>query len=167
MSAAEKLDVTREIHTDPGVGLPRIRYVIELMIQGRFERGETASELAADWGLSLNAAQYYTKQAAHQLELLGERDHVLNLVRMNASKWIHEAGPDRVPASKLLLETVGGIVQRHEVKLDVHQRSERELFLLCLSEIRSDPKLRAEAIAFLQAEGDAVGLLTEGEAVET
>jgi phosphate uptake regulator len=167
MSAAEQLDqVTREIHPRQDTVSARVRYVIELMASGLYERGVTSRELAADWGLSVKSTEEYAAQASRHLELLGQREHVLQMVRNRAAQWIDQFGPDRVPAAKLLIETVGGIVQRHEHKVELSNRSDAELFVLCMTEIRSDPALRAKAIAFLQSESADVALLTEGEAVE-
>lgn len=166
MSAAEKLpEVTREIHEDPGKGPPRVRYIVDLMVTGQYERGITVLDLAEDWKLSVKTVEHYTTQASRHLELLGNREHVMQLVQSHAARWIAESGPDRVSASKLLLETVGGIVQRHEHKHEVSQRSDAELFLMVLSEIRADPALREKAIKFLTAESVDAALLTEGTEV--
>lgn len=167
VSAAEKLDqVTREIHPRPDTVSARVRYVIGLMVDGRYERGITSRELAADWELSVKSTEEYASQASRHLELLGSREHVLQLVRAHAAQWVAESGGDRVPASKLLLETVGGLVQRHEHKHEGSQRSDSELFVMMLSEVRADPVLRAKAIAFLTAEQPDVALLTAGESVD-
>lgn len=166
MGAAEALQVTREPHQAFPKPVQRIRYIMDLMVSGQFERVETAIELAEDWGISLNTAHTYTTQATRQLELLGQREHVLELVRKHAADWVSEAGGDRVPAAKLLLETVGGLVQRHEHKVEVAQRSDSELFAMMLSEVRADPVLRAKAIAFLTAENPDMELLTAGESVD-
>jgi hypothetical protein len=168
VSAAEQLEqVTREIHPRQDTVSARVSYVIELMASGLYERGVTSRELAADWGQSVKTTEEYAAQASRHLELLGNREHVLQLVRKHAASWVRESGPDRVSASKLLLETVGGIIQRHEHKVELSNRSDTELLAMCLTELKSDPVLRAKAIAFLTSEEALpMHLLTDGETVE-
>jgi len=168
MSAAEQLDqVTRELHPRFDTVTARVWYVVELMAECRYERGVTSRELAADWGLSVKSTEEYAAQASRHLELLGQRDHVLQLVRTRAAKWIDQPAPDRVPAAKLLIETVGGIVQKHEHKVELSNRSDTELLGLCLLELKSDPELRKKAIAFLTSDDPSpMHLLTDGVEIE-
>lgn len=166
MGAAEALSVTREHPPCPETRLERVMYVRDLMVRQQWVTGETGVELAQEWELTRNCVERYAAEASQSLKLLDSKEHVLTLVRTEAEKWIRESGADRVASAKLLAETHGGITQRHEHKVEVSQRSDSELFLLVLSEIRADPSLREKAIAFLTAESPDVALLAEGTEVE-
>lgn len=139
----------------------RVRYIVDLMVAGAFERSSTCHEIADEWGMRLDTVQRDAAAASNHLELLGSRDHVMSLVRANAERWIRESGQDRVPSAKLLLETVGGITQQHVIKHELAGRSEQEIFMMAMAEIKADPALRAKAIKFLQSDDVPMMLLAD------
>ncbi len=166
MSAAEQLSVTREHPPCPETRLERVMYVRDLMTRGLWVRGETAPEIAADWGVTTNCIERYAAEASHSIKLLESKDHVIGLIRDHAERWIRESGPDRVSSAKLLAETHGAITQQHKHSVEISTRSDAELFVMALVEIRNDPVLREKAIRFLSAESADVGLLTTGESID-
>lgn len=165
-SSAEAVELTREHVPDPGSSRGRILAIIDLMVAGEFERGVTTRELQEQWGVPEGSMKGYCASASRHLELLGSREHVMQLIQVHAERWVREAGQDRVGSAKLLLETVGGITQQHIVKHELSGRSEQELLIMALTEIKSDPVLRAKAIAFLTADDHDVALLTDGKEIE-
>lgn len=153
--------VTREWPPDPGTLETRSAFIANLLATQQWVRGETAPELAAAWGLTQKKIENIASEASRFLKILGERDAVMDVVRIHAVRWLEEAGPDRVAAAKLLVDTVGGFAQRHEVKLELGGKSDAEIFMLTLQEIKADPELRAQAIAFLTSDAETP-ILTEG-----
>jgi hypothetical protein len=156
--------VAREPWADPGDRTRRVFFIARLMAGQQWERGVTDKELAEDWALPVKGIHAYSTEAARHLKLLGEREALLELVRIGAASRLDGAeDPAFVTLSRLLVDTVGGFTQRHEMKVELSGKSEAELFRMMLAEIKADPELCAQAIAFLTG---SAPLLTEGEDVE-
>lgn len=106
----------------------RVRYCMHLMANLDWERGKTAHELVEDWGLKLSTVEDYAAQASRTLELLGQREELIGVVRTSA--WLRlEQAEDAafVQLSRLLVDTVGGFEQRHKVEHSLQERNPAEL----------------------------------------
>jgi hypothetical protein len=143
------------------------------MARGRWVKGVTLGELAEDWACASTTIEGYSSEAGRHLKLLGEREHVLDLVRAGAAERLDGAeDPAYVNLSRLLLETVGALEQKVTVRHELAQRPEHELRAMAIAElladdaafaelataIRDNPRRRGELLA-----GMGQLVLTEGE----
>ncbi len=117
----------RDTHPDFDRAVQRVGYIVELMANMRWERGVTAYELAEDWRIGVSLVENYSTEARRHLELLGQRENVLNIVRASAHRWVQQGDNDRVAAAKLLVDTVGGFTQKQELSVTLEQRPPAEL----------------------------------------
>lgn len=173
MSAAVDISRARDPHPQLGSALERQRYIVDLMAAKRWERGVTDQELADDWGMAFGSIQHASAEASRHLKLLGDREYILDRVRVAADTRLDAAKDgDFVGLSRLMLETVGALDQTVHVRHELIQRPEHELRAMAIAElladdaafaelataIRDNPRRRGELLAGL---GQLV--LTEGE----
>ena len=92
--------------------------IMGLMSRGLWVTGETGKGLAAEWECAENTVRDYASEASRLLELLGQREEVLKVVRAAAYERLEGAEDrDLVALLRLLADTVGGFDQR--LRLDV------------------------------------------------
>lgn len=125
----------------------RIGYIVELMRALRWVRGVTATELAEAWRLSRSVVDDYATEASRHLELLGQREVVLDVVRSSAHQWVLEAGQDRVQAARLLVDTVGGLAQKLDVSVQPAQLPDGAVIARVLTAIERAPEHHAALLA--------------------
>lgn len=161
MSAAAKTlePRARDPHPDCPNARSRVRYIVHLMAEKRWVRGETSTDLAEDWGCSRSLVETYATEASRALELLGDREAVLELVRAHAVEWLEQGENDRVQTARLLVDTVGGFSQKLDVSVSAKPHDPTEVSAGCVAWLKEhDPK------ALLAAADEVRGLvLTEGE----
>jgi len=115
----------------PNLVLPeeRLRYVLALMSRREWKRGKTTRELARAWGLQLTTIEDYSTKASQFLQLLGERDAILDMIRTTTIARLEQCSSDQnhVMLARLLLDCVGGVRQQHDVRVTAATASERDL----------------------------------------
>lgn len=117
----------------------RVRYIAHLMASRRWVRGDTAEELAEAWGTTLSNTHHMSGEAGRFLDMLGDREEILTMVRERTAAWLTEGGQDRVQAARLLVDTVGGFTQKQEVTIkEVSGLSERQWQELVILELVKD-----------------------------
>lgn len=141
----KELGIPRDPHPTFDTSLERVRYVMHLMARGQWNRGDTGRDIAEDWGISIRYVSLIAAEASRALELMGDKEHILQLVRERCITWIDESDvKDRAQVARLLLETHGGVVNRHEVTAEFKGMREGEIIAEAIHELIADPKARSE-----------------------
>lgn len=93
----------------------RIFHIAQLIAGGEWEP-EMAGELATLWELNVNTVRKYSAEASRLVELTtGDRQKLIDLVKVKLRQWVQEGVQDRVPAARTLLEHLGELRQNVSV----------------------------------------------------
>lgn len=112
----------------PKTQAQKVNRVLAMMVAKRWKRGESAEELASEWGCTKHAVEQVACEAKHLLEIIGEPETVLQTASAELLRISLESGNDRVPALRVMLEATGQLRQKVEVQYDLKSRPEREIF---------------------------------------
>lgn len=106
-----------------------VRRIMILMTRKQWKRGESAKECAKEWGMTVSLVEHYAAEASRHLDLIGDREALLQTSVGELLRIVDESGSDRVPAIKLALESMGLLKQRHEVEVhEVDKMPKEEVF---------------------------------------
>lgn len=99
----------------------RVAHILDLMEANEYVPGKTGPELSALWGISVNAVEHLSAQAARILRLARTPDVVVARISRKLDDWLEWAAiaPDRVQLAKLRLEIIGAMGARAERRAEM------------------------------------------------
>jgi|GEM_PF-4748131 len=125
----------------PSVTTGRVYAIAEIMARGAWTSDMRAA-MCARWGLEEVTLSRLSTEAGRLLDLLGDRERLIEWSRAKCAQWVDEGEGDRVPALRLLHDIHGLSTKRAELRPPVAPdqiTAEKEL----REAIAMDPALRA------------------------
>lgn len=147
-------DDSRRYPPKPETVDERIDICMGLMARGLWERGETARELGKAWGLAKDTIEGYSAEAARTMTRLGDYKHWQERIRAGVRERLDGADDkDFVNLSRLAIDTVGGFVQKHEVKRELSWMPREQLVGHVIEQLMANDETR-ELVRAALAEWD-------------
>jgi len=116
----------------------RIREIQWMMAQGKWVRGKSGRDLAAQWGVPNSTIRSWSAEASRALDMIGDRDAIEAMCRVRLTEIVNDPGADPAQAIRTLLQNIGRLTEKHEVSVDHLTVEQHEAQLTALLD-RPDP----------------------------